>query len=519
MKKLRKLNFRGQLFFVLLALFTGSLNLSGQSDCLNSNGSFETINTTDCVDTDFAFNHGCVPGWGAANGSPGIVPQAPSGGGNNSALMLTSFSSTCYNEALKTRINYLTPGVTYSLTFMTKTNAESTNNPTEPINLRIYQAAEVQSANSPFAIQTGLAPCADLVLGSLSQLVYEEDNVILENWTQRTVCFTALDLPKPSLVFFPEKSNVGGNHQAWIIDQVCIKEFEACTPVTDLTACPAEGSYGFIHFDCDEKYDYDWSFPASSSAIEVDNCSGSTIIQADPGSYSVVISGEGGCSTTENFEITADCCYPCETPVNLACNFDTGKLLFTWDAVATATSYEVQIIFSDPICCLPHPSYEPTEVNYFSTTNSFQIPEFLAPCLSIKVKAICGENASSEFSAPYCWSYGSCFDPAPEDGLGHNYVVPDGENQIAELNPRLFPNPTEGSLNLELKAPGRLSLQVAIYSAEGKLIKTFAEEEYPDGNYKKQWNMDSNIPDGLYYVIFNTNYGTYEKKLVISQKN
>ena len=520
MKKQRKLKDLSQLLFILLAFFIGSTSLNSQSNCLNNNGSFETINTADCDDTDYAFNYNCVPGWGAANGSPGIVTQAPAGGGNNSAILFTSFSSICYNEALKTAINYLTPGETYSLTFMMKTDAESQNNPIEPINLRIYQAAEVQSANGPFSIATGLAPCSDLVLGSLSELVYEEDNVILENWTQKTVCFTALDIPKPSLVFFPEKSNLGGYHQAWFIDQVCIKPFEACTPVTDLTACPAEGSYGFIHYDCDEKYEYDWTFPSVSSVIEVDNCSGSTIIQADPGSYSVEISGEGGCSTTQNFEITSDCCFPCEVPTNLDCNFDNG-LTFTWDAVPTATAYEVQVIFSDTEsgCCKLDPTAEPILQNHITITNSIQLTTFLAPCFSLKVRALCGDEASSEFSEILCYGPGKCFPQPLSPDLMRKSVRPSGANQQTELSPMLYPNPTDGSLNLELKAPGILSLQVSIYSVEGKLIKSFAKAEYPDGNYQRQWTIDSHIPDGLYYVVFDTNYGTYEKKLVISQKH
>lgn len=86
-----------------------------------------------------------------------------------------------------------------------------------------------------------------------------------------------------------------------------------------------------------------------------------------------------------------------------------------------------------------------------------------------------------------------------------------------DLTPSVYPNPSSGTLNFELQAPDHLTLSVEVYSLEGRLVKSFAEKNHTDGFYKKNWLVENHLSDGIYYVFFKTNFGTFQEKIVISK--
>ena len=299
------------------------------------------------------------------------------------------------------------------------------------------------------------------------------------------------------------------------LDGLCLGSFQ-CDEITDLSACCYEGNHGLIILNCEEPgLHYEWSFPTNSTAQEITNDVSSTIVLASEGSYSVTITDNNDCSEVREYEIVTDCCDPsCPTPENLECQLGHGFAALSWDEIGCVEGYNVFIIEDDPDCCgtefgiIPGPFF--TTDPYFN----FQLSPGIS-CISWQVQTVCDQSFGeiSDWSEKYCLKPGDCF-PAPpftEEG--------DNSKSNSDIKVIVYPNPNYGELNLELETPGDLTITVEIYSLDGKLVKTFAEEKYPDGYYKKNWSVNDQITDGLYIVFFKTNYGTFQEKVVIAKEN
>jgi hypothetical protein len=207
---------------------------------------------------------------------------------------------------------------------------------------------------------------------------------------------------------------------------------------------------------------------------------------------------------------------PCGTPVNLAGNCRSNIL--TWDAVTGAGGYNVEINYNDPLCC--RSSYAPTANRYDVSTNLLDLNSIPTPvydCIRWRVRAKC-DNGYGEWSAWLCYSCGViAADPDPK-GDAEPLRASRNSNPVKAVNvsPRISPNPNNGEMNLEMRTAGELVLSVNVFNAQGMLVKTIRENKYPDGNFVTRLSMGSNTPKGLYLVVFNTNYGTFRKKVIIN---
>jgi len=515
---MNKINFQKLTIAILLVIsMSNSIVAQIQNTCINLNGNFEEI-VGDCTITTNtsgssyinAFINECVSSWGRINGTPdvsasflGITP--PPGGGQFMARIGTSNGFGCINEAILTYPD-LEPGKTYTLKFHHRTTGVSP----VPINLKVYQTHQIQN-NIP---QTGgFDPCSDISIPWDSELLYSANSTTIDSWTEEIICFTALDFPKYQILFVPTANPGTNSSQYWLVDLICIEEFEPCEPITDLTACAEQEDYGFIHFDCEEdlNLEFEWDIPQGSTAIEASN--GATLFQASEGTYSVTISDGSGCDYVETFEILADCCIACEAPTNLDCKTFGGIVTLGWDEVPNAIDYEVTIVTPgiSPNPCGCSGAYSSTtystggETEYDHSLN-------LASCFSWSVKAICADGIS-ESSAVLCYNPGSgC---SELDGLRlRDETAP--KTGSFNLKPRVYPNPSSGDLNFELDGPNDLVLTVEVYSFDGKLVKAFAEEKQLNGVFKKNWSIDQQLVDGLYTIVFKTNYGIFQERIVIS---
>jgi uncharacterized repeat protein (TIGR01451 family) len=202
-------------------------------------------------------------------------------------------------------------------------------------------------------------------------------------------------------------------------------------------------------------------------------------------------------------------CYP---PINLGNSCRKERLY--WDAIPAAGGYQLELDYNDPNCCkseyLPVANLITIDTNVFQL-NSISHPKF--NCIRWRVRAKCKDGYSewSSWSCYYCEEI--IFDPFPLTAGNSNNT--DAAAQL-NLTPEVFPNPNNGDMYLQLKAKGELVLSVEVFNTQGVLVKSIRENKYPDGNFGTKLSLGSNIPKGLYLVVFKTNFGTYNKKVIIN---
>ncbi len=318
--------------------------------------------------------------------------------------------------------------------------------------------------------------------------------------------------------------HAGCNSNANIcIDNIILESMEgdfSCLERTDPTACADEEDYGYIHLECvGDGLEYEWSFPDDSDAFVVSCENSLSVLNAGEGLYSVTITDENDCIEIKEFEIEQVCCDDIlcgvDAPINLDCDNTLGAVLLSWDPISGADHYEIQIDINDPTSC-GCPISPNGNISILDETG---IPQYLYEtdisnaCFAWRVRAVCANGIESPDSEIMCFGHFKC-EPAEGFGGGGHERGLENNNSIT---PQVYPNPSSEVLNFELNAPGNLILTVEIYNLNGKLIKSFAEETYPNGFYKKNWVIDEHLTDGLYYVFFKTNFGTYQKNIVISK--
>jgi hypothetical protein len=101
-------------------------------------------------------------------------------------------------------------------------------------------------------------------------------------------------------------------------------------------------------------------------------------------------------------------------------------------------------------------------------------------------------------------------------GIGMPVAVPPSPLSTSLARPE--PNPFHAGvvLSAELAAPGPLG--VAIYSADGRRVKTLAQGRYQPGSYRWIWNggdeRGAQAAPGLYFVRMTTQEGISTRRLV-----
>jgi len=133
-------------------------------------------------------------------------------------------------------------------------------------------------------------------------------------------------------------------------------------------------------------------------------------------------------------------------------------------------------------------------------------------CLSVTVN--CGSNSSS------CFTY-SISKVSEANAMIHINVVPpelievglEVQDPIGQFN--LYPNPSNGLLNLELNSTTGNSIHLNIFDLTGKVIYT-ALLENPSGEIQHELNL-LNVPNGIYLLQVEQDGQYLNKKLVITK--
>lgn len=96
--------------------------------------------------------------------------------------------------------------------------------------------------------------------------------------------------------------------------------------------------------------------------------------------------------------------------------------------------------------------------------------------------------------------------------------APTGINEISNnfSNLFLFPNPSEGNIeiNYEIKEEGQNT--ISLFNIQGKLLKVLSDERHPKGLYKRNFNLkEAGIGSGIYQIRINSGGQEVIKKMVI----
>lgn len=197
---------------------------------------------------------------------------------------------------------------------------------------------------------------------------------------------------------------------------------------------------------------------------------------------------------------------PCPAPVNL--RGDCVKNVLSWNAVPGAGGYMVEISYNDPNCC--RTNLHPTGAIYTVTTNYLDLNSILSPlyeCLRWRVLTRCATGASH-------WSAWQCYDCKRDGEGGKKTIVKSDERAKTVPAPVIAPNPNNGTMTLLMQAPGDLTIVVEVYNAYGKLVQQLKQKNVAGGQFSETLKLPS-TEKGIYTVVFKTNYGTFNKKVIV----
>lgn len=83
----------------------------------------------------------------------------------------------------------------------------------------------------------------------------------------------------------------------------------------------------------------------------------------------------------------------------------------------------------------------------------------------------------------------------------------------------IFPNPVKGQAHFSFLLKSNEKVNINIYDLNGSLVKTVAENRYcSPGENEIVWDIDNNIPNGVYYYVFSTpSMLGYTEKIIITR--
>ncbi|MFK8105265.1 MAG: T9SS type A sorting domain-containing protein [Saprospiraceae bacterium] len=214
----------------------------------------------------------------------------------------------------------------------------------------------------------------------------------------------------------------------------------------------------------------------------------------------------------DNVKLVECACFDdCLPPTGLNCRLNQGSNnSLSWNPVSGAVGYIIKIVKKKLICgCTNNAN---STRFFYRTSPILVLPNNLTNgCFSWSVQTDCGEGVTSQYSESSCFGpEGECSSIGPT--FGFKATKPSDS-----ATPNVYPNPTSKELNFSYQSEADLSVNISIYALDGKLVKRFPEEKYPDGNLNKSWTITQDIPSGVYIVHFNTNNGNFQKKVLINK--
>ena len=92
------------------------------------------------------------------------------------------------------------------------------------------------------------------------------------------------------------------------------------------------------------------------------------------------------------------------------------------------------------------------------------------------------------------------------------------KSELALLDPIVYPNPSTNIITMQLRANGKLTVETIVFDSKGSIVKSFEKENVPGGLYYKTWKAWKEVGNGIFFIHFKTNYGTFQRKVVIQDK-
>jgi flagellar hook assembly protein FlgD len=78
------------------------------------------------------------------------------------------------------------------------------------------------------------------------------------------------------------------------------------------------------------------------------------------------------------------------------------------------------------------------------------------------------------------------------------------------------PNPTNGSSTLRYHLPEAARMQITVYDATGRAVKTLVNKRQEAGTYSLQWDM-TGLADGSYFITAEKNGAVAQTLTVVKQ--
>jgi hypothetical protein len=142
----------------------------------------------------------------------------------------------------------------------------------------------------------------------------------------------------------------------------------------------------------------------------------------------------------------------------------------------------------------------------------------------------CFSNESGRIYFPYCepWSdrtievgdsVGAIPQP-PEAGVTDGDTSEDREHRMA-LSVRVYPNPPATNASISYQLPARSHVDLGIYSVGGLLVRPLVDDSKPAGRYKLEWDgrdaYGIPVSPGVYFCRLETSAGIRTCKIVMSR--
>lgn len=96
----------------------------------------------------------------------------------------------------------------------------------------------------------------------------------------------------------------------------------------------------------------------------------------------------------------------------------------------------------------------------------------------------------------------------PTSGVNNENIV------ATESHLEIYPNPTQGILNIATDFEKTTDATIAIYDMYGRMIRNVAQKQFNSGNHLIKTNIEY-LPSGQYIVLVITDHGKMAKKLIL----
>ncbi|MBL7831549.1 MAG: T9SS type A sorting domain-containing protein [Saprospiraceae bacterium] len=93
-------------------------------------------------------------------------------------------------------------------------------------------------------------------------------------------------------------------------------------------------------------------------------------------------------------------------------------------------------------------------------------------------------------------------------------VIPELTTVTDKISFRILPNPVKSTFQIAIISSENIDAKIMLLNPEGKLLENLYSGEIGSGNITKTFNLKSNLPSGVYFILFDSKNGKFVRKLV-----